>query len=153
MPSTSSSGSGSDEADDREEDECKEYLKQTKVGTWVYRYLWKPAIQPLKFLVVSLMESAKLFTLFRFSVFAFCNFTLSFFYEAPFYFINSYMVENRHEAKIAGTVNVSVGIVCIFSSSKSINILVHTYKNTDLSLDFVDLFLTCTNFQNIKPKK
>lgn len=75
-------------------------------------------MQPLKYICYSIVESIKLFKLFKFCVFAFCNFILSFFYEAPFYFINSYMVENNQTHSEAGTVNVSVGIVCIFASSK-----------------------------------
>lgn len=50
-------------------------------------------------------------------MFALGNFILSFFYEAPFYFINSYMIENDQTHSEAGTVTVAVGIVCIFASS------------------------------------
>ena len=113
----SSSSSSSDE-DSEDEDECSHYLKKTKVGSYFHKYFWKPTIQPLKYIFSSIVESVKLFKLFKFSVFAFCNFILSFFYEAPFYFINSYMVENNQSHSEAGTVNVSVGIVCIFASSK-----------------------------------
>ncbi len=114
----SSSSSSSSDEDSEDEDECSHYLKKTKVGSYFHKYFWKPTIQPLKYIFSSIVESVKLFKLFKFSVFAFCNFILSFFYEAPFYFINSYMVENNQSHSEAGTVNVSVGIVCIFASSK-----------------------------------
>ncbi len=77
-------------------------------------------INSFKFIFYSICENLKLFRFFKFSVFAFCNFILSFFYESPFIFINSYMVNNNLSEEQAGSVTIAVGIVCIFSSSNLI---------------------------------
>jgi hypothetical protein len=94
-------------------------LSKTKLGACFYKYLWRPIVRPLKHIFYSIRESFKLFRLFKFCVFALCNFILSFFYDAPFYFINSYMIENNLNHNQAGAVNVAVGIVCIFASSNA----------------------------------
>ena len=114
--SSSSSSSGSDEESD--EEECDNCFVRTKCGNYFYKFFWKPTVTPLKYICYSIGESLKLFYLFKFSVFALCNFILSFFYEAPFYFINTYMIDNGSTNYQAGTINVAVGIVCIFSSSR-----------------------------------
>lgn len=109
---------GEDEEEDEEDEEdADNCFTQTKCGNYVYQYLWKPTVKPLKFIAYSICENVKLFKLFKFTVFALCNFILSFFYEAPFYFINSYMIENGSSQNQAGTVTVAVGIVSVFSSS------------------------------------
>lgn len=108
-----------DDEDEEDEEECDNCFTRTKFGNYVYRYMYKPAVRPVKFVYYSICENVKLFKLFKFCIFAFCNFILSFFYEAPFYFINSYMTENGSTSNQAGTVTVAVGIVSVFSSSNT----------------------------------
>lgn len=112
-----------DEEEDDEDEECDNCLTRTKYGNYVYKYGYKPLARPLKFIYYSVIENIKLLKLIKFSIFAFCNFILSFFYEAPFYFINSYMIESGSTSNQAGTVTVAVGIVSVFSSSRFINFL------------------------------
>lgn len=110
-----------DEDEEEEEDEeesCDNCFTRTKYGNYVYKYVYKPLVRPIKFIYYSVAENLKLFKLLKFTIFAFCNFVLSFFYEAPFYFINSYMIENGSSSSQAGTVTVAVGIVSVFSSSR-----------------------------------
>lgn len=64
----------------------------------------------------SIIETLKLFKIVPFSIFAICNFILSSFYEAPFYFINSYMTENGFTQREAGFVTVIIGVVSIFAA-------------------------------------
>ncbi len=73
--------------------ECDNCFTRTKAGNHVYKSVWKPVVNSLKFIFYSISENLKLFRFFRFSVFAFCNFVLSFFYEAPFVFINRFILE------------------------------------------------------------
>ncbi len=108
-----------DEEDD-EEETCDNCFTRTKIGYYMYKNIWKPMINSFKFIFYSICENLKLFRFFKFSVFAFCNFILSFFYESPFIFINSYMVNNNLSEEQAGSVTIAVGIVCIFSSSNLI---------------------------------
>ncbi|RNA44462.1 monocarboxylate transporter 12-like [Brachionus plicatilis] len=108
--------SSSDESQSEDEDECDNCLTRTKYGNYSYKYLIKPVRRSLKFIYYTIAENLKLFKLFKFSIFAFCNFILSFFYESPFYFINSYMIENGSTQSQAGTITVAVGIVSVFSS-------------------------------------
>jgi hypothetical protein len=107
-----------DEDDDDEEEDCDNCFTRNKFGNILYKYVYKPVARPVKFIYYSVLENIKLFRLFKFCLFALCNFILSFFYEAPFYFINSYMVETGSSANQAGTITVAVGIVSVFSSSK-----------------------------------
>jgi hypothetical protein len=109
-----------DEEDDEEEETCDNCFTRTKIGYYMYKNIWKPMINSFKFIFYSICENLKLFRFFKFSVFAFCNFILSFFYESPFIFINSYMVNNNLSEEQAGSVTIAVGIVCIFSSSNLI---------------------------------
>lgn len=111
----------SDDDDSEDEEDCDNCFTRTKYGNTVYKYLYKPVVKPLKFIYYSIAENLRLFRVYKFCVFAFCNFILSFFYEAPFYFINSFMTENGSSSSQAGTVTVAVGIVSVFSSSKSKN--------------------------------
>ena len=112
-----------DDEDDEEDEDADNCFTRNKYGNYVYQYVWKPTVKPLKFIAYSICENVKLFLLFKFTVFALCNFILSFFYEAPFYFINSYMIENGSSQNQAGTVTVAVGIVSVFSSSKLTNLI------------------------------
>lgn len=64
----------------------------------------------------SIIETLKLFHIIEFTIFATCNFILDIFYEASFYFINSYMTENNHTQNKAGIVTVATGIAGIFAS-------------------------------------
>lgn len=106
-----------DEEDEEEEEECDNCITRTKYGNYVYKYGYRPLVRPLKFIYYTIVENVKLLKLLRFTIFAMCNFILSFFYESPFYFINSYMIENGSSSSQAGTVTVAVGIVSVFSSS------------------------------------
>ena len=118
--SSSSSSSDESSSDESSDDECDLFLKKHRMGRYFYKFIWRPTVRPLKYIFYSIAESLKLFYLFNFCVFALCNFILSFFYEAPFYFINTYMIENGSTHNEAGTVTVAVGIVCIFASSNKI---------------------------------
>lgn len=113
----------SSEEDEEEEDECDNCLTRTKFGNYIYKYGYKPMARPLKFIYYSVIENIKMFKLIKFCIFALCNFILSFFYEAPFYFINSYMIETGSTSNQAGTVTVAVGIVSVFSSSKFLSLV------------------------------
>ena len=64
----------------------------------------------------SIASTLKLFRIVEFTIFVLCNLILCSFYEAPFYFINSYMTENNFTRKQAGFVNVAVGIAGIVAS-------------------------------------
>ena len=114
----SSSDESDSDSDSEDEDECDNCLTRTTYGNYLYKYFIRPIRRPLKFIYYTIVENLKLFRLFKFIIFAFCNFILSFFYESPFYFINSYMIENGSSQSQAGTITVAVGIVSVFSSSK-----------------------------------
>lgn len=107
-----------EDEEDEDDEECDNCVTRTKFGNYVYKFGYKPLARPLKFIYYSVIENIKLLKLLKFTIFAFCNFILSFFYEAPFYFINSFMIENGSSSNQAGTVTVAVGIVSVFSSSK-----------------------------------
>ncbi len=109
-----------DDEDDDEDEDCDNCFTRTKFGNILYKFVYKPVVRPIKFIYYSIRENLKLFRLFKFCLFALCNFILSFFYEAPFYFINSYMVETGSTTNQAGTITVAVGIVSVFSSSMQI---------------------------------
>jgi MFS family permease len=64
----------------------------------------------------SIVSTLKLFRIVEFTIFVICNLILCSFYEAPFYFINSYMTENDFTRKQAGFVNVAVGVAGIVAS-------------------------------------
>ena len=112
-----------DEEDDSEEnsvdddDAKKNCLLETKIGKLLYRFVYKPVFKPMKYVLFSLVENLKLFLIFKFSVFALCNFVLSFFYESPFFFINSYMIKNDLSPNQAGTIHVGVGVTSVLASS------------------------------------
>lgn len=109
----------SEDYDEEEEEEVEpNCFTKTKVGAFLYKYAYRLMLKPLRFISYSIVENLKLFRLFRFSVFALCNFILSFFYESPFIFINAYMIQNDLSQNQAGTVTVAVGLVSVVSSSK-----------------------------------
>ena len=64
----------------------------------------------------SIISTLKLFRFIEFTIFAVCSLVLNLFYEAPFYFINSYMTENNFTRNQAGIVNAAVGAAGIIAS-------------------------------------
>lgn len=70
----------------------------------------------IKSLLESIKSTLKLFRIIEFTIFVICNLILGLFYQAPFYFINSYMTENDFTHNEAGIVNVAVGVAGIIAS-------------------------------------
>jgi hypothetical protein len=70
----------------------------------------------LKRFFESIVTTLKLFRKVEFTIFVASSLILNLFYKAPFYFINSYMAENKFSRNQAGVVNVVVGIAGIIGS-------------------------------------
>jgi hypothetical protein len=80
----------------------------------------KPLLKPLWYIYINFIDTLTLFNRFGFCVFAISNMLISFFYETPYFFINSYMTENGISVDEAGVVTISLGVVGIFSTSSLI---------------------------------